>query len=257
MEYSLDNAQEFAWSSVTGHLDRGRVSLLGKYLLGNRVLDAGCGGGAYVDWLARRGLEAVGIDRHQRFLQMACDKGFAGAYVQADIVHLPFADKTFDCAYCFDVLEHVDDGLAISELGRVTKKRIIVAVPQRDQVMAQFGLTFSHYRDHTHLRTYTETSLRELLAPLQSVSVSILPELPIDLKSLVRSLAGVRSTRTVRWEMRYLNLRTAIRNRIWFKKQAVDARQIDPSQHMLARLLDQLWFREIYTGLVALVELAF
>jgi 2-polyprenyl-3-methyl-5-hydroxy-6-metoxy-1,4-benzoquinol methylase len=56
--YSLENAEKFKWSSVSGDLNPERISYLRKYIVGSRVLDAGCGGGGYVDFLCRRGFYA-------------------------------------------------------------------------------------------------------------------------------------------------------------------------------------------------------
>ena len=50
--YSLENARAFGWNSVSGDLLPERVELLNKYVVGRTVLDAGCGGGGFVDHLA-------------------------------------------------------------------------------------------------------------------------------------------------------------------------------------------------------------
>ncbi|KAF3885779.1 class I SAM-dependent methyltransferase [Tolypothrix bouteillei] len=158
--YTIENAEKFNWSSVSGQLNPERVSHLDKYLIGKKILDAGCGGGAYVEFLSQKNLEVTGVDKYEHFLQVARQKGKLGTYIQADITNLPFPDKVFDCTYCYDVLEHIDDQAAIKELIRVTSKRLIVAVPQEDEIMKKFNLTFLHYQDKTHLRNYTENSLK-------------------------------------------------------------------------------------------------
>lgn len=184
--YSLQNAKRFNWSSISGNLNPERVSHLEKYLIGEKVLDAGCGGGAYVEFLASKGLDVTGIDKYDEFLQVAREKGKLGNYVQGDMINLPFSNKSFDCTYCFDVLEHVDDRLALQELIRVTRKRLILAVPKEDEVMQKFNLTFLHYQDKTHLRNYTQNSLKNLVSENTDVSnLSIFPELAIPLKSLI------------------------------------------------------------------------
>jgi hypothetical protein len=104
------------------------------------------------------------------------------------VTNLPLSDKSFDTTFCYDVLEHVDDAAALAELARVTRKRILVAVPRTDDVMAPYGLTFFHYRDTTHLRTYTEGSLAALAATVRPVAVNIFPELPVPTRELVRHM---------------------------------------------------------------------
>jgi ubiquinone/menaquinone biosynthesis C-methylase UbiE len=192
--YSLENAQKFNWSSISGNLNPERVSHLENYVVGKKLLDAGCGGGAYVEFLAQKGFEVTGIDKYEEFLQVAREKGRLGTYVQGDVTNLPFADKTFDCTYCFDVLEHVDDQLAIQELARVTSKRLIIAVPREDTMMAKFGLAFNHYRDQTHLRYYTEDYLRQLAGSADYKDIEIIPEGFIPFELLFKEMLDKEKT---------------------------------------------------------------
>ena len=73
---------------------------------------------------------------------VARQRQFKGLFVQADLAHrLPFADGLFDTTVCLDVLEHVaDDGQTIRELARVTRRRLVLAVPQADQWMWRYRL---------------------------------------------------------------------------------------------------------------------
>lgn len=52
--------------------------------------------------------------------------------VKADAQHLPFRDKTFNIALCLHALEHIRNfRLALKEMIRVSKDRVIVHVPHR------------------------------------------------------------------------------------------------------------------------------
>src|SRR5438045_5722333 len=118
--YSIENARKFGWASIGGPLDPEKLETLDKYVVGPRVLDAGCGPGGYVDYVARKGLDATGIDKFPMFLEVAKEKGFQGTYTQGSLTDtLPFADGAFDTTICFDVLEHVDDEVVLRELARV------------------------------------------------------------------------------------------------------------------------------------------
>ena len=55
--------------------------------------------------------------------------------LKADITSLPFPDNAFDLVTCLEVIEHLDNEkmlLAIRELERVTKKYIIISIPNRE-----------------------------------------------------------------------------------------------------------------------------
>jgi SAM-dependent methyltransferase len=65
---------------------------------GMRVLDVGCGPGRHAHALARRGIEVVGVDISQRFVDLAAASAPPGAtFVRADARALAF-DGGFDAA---------------------------------------------------------------------------------------------------------------------------------------------------------------
>ena len=194
-EYTLENAKLFGWDSVSGNLLPERVDLLRQYVVGTTVLDAGCGGGAFVDYLARQGFQAVGMDKHAVFLNVARERCFRGTFVQGDLAErLPFADRSFDTTICLDVLEHVwDDTQTIRELARVTRRRLVVAVPQEDQWMWRYRLIFYPYRDPTHRRYYTPESLRALANSIRPARVEVFGEQKIHLQDLALQLLRPRS----------------------------------------------------------------
>jgi SAM-dependent methyltransferase len=208
--YSLENARRFGWATIGGPLDKEKTAILEKYVVGPRVLDAGCGGGGYVDYLARKGLDAVGVDKHSQFLTVAREKGFRGQFLQCDLAdRLPFADAAFDTTVCYDVLEHVDDVAAISELARVTRSRLILTVPQEDVWMTHHRLVFSTYRDQTHLRYYTESSLRALIATANPAKVKLFGEQFVSIRRLAGTMLAPVSkypflSKRYRWLFHFL-----------------------------------------------------
>jgi 2-polyprenyl-6-hydroxyphenyl methylase/3-demethylubiquinone-9 3-methyltransferase len=102
------------------------VDRLGVSPRGLRVLDVGCGGGLLAEEFARLGCRVAGIDPSSRSIAVA-DAHAAGQRLPIDYCvgtgeSLPFADESFDLAYCCDVLEHVADlDVVISETARVLK----------------------------------------------------------------------------------------------------------------------------------------
>lgn len=88
-----------------------------------KVLDAGCGEGVLVQRCLPR-LAIVGVDAD-----------YSSEHVRAaSLTALPFADETFDCALCLDVLEHLsyaEQPVALQELHRVirTGGELLLSVP--------------------------------------------------------------------------------------------------------------------------------
>ena len=183
--YSLENAKKFKWSSVSGDLNPERIAYLNKYIVGSNILDAGCGGGGYVDFLCRLGFHVTGVDINSNFLDLANKHLRLGSYVSSDLNNLPFPDKHFDFTYCFDVLEHLDDLSVLKELIRVTRSRIVITVPREDDFMHNYNLTFLHYQDKTHLRNYTRESLLGLLEQCKVYDAQIIYELFVPIKCLI------------------------------------------------------------------------
>jgi len=76
-------------------------------LAGKTVLDIGAGGGKWVRWLRRQGIEAYGVEPSDalftRFLRD--DSAFAHGTLSDD---LALSQRTFDVLTAFDVLEHVE-----------------------------------------------------------------------------------------------------------------------------------------------------
>jgi ubiquinone/menaquinone biosynthesis C-methylase UbiE len=96
------------------------------------ILDAGCGTGANLEWLAHYagGGRVVGLDLVStalRFCRARRDSGSARAnpaLVQASVTDLPFADHAFDLLASFDVLGQLPDAgdeQALGEIRRVLR----------------------------------------------------------------------------------------------------------------------------------------
>jgi len=93
---------------------------------GRTALDVGSGGGLLAEEFARLGFRVTGIDPSGESVAAArahaVDRGLEIEYVVGAGEELPFADASFDIAYCCDVLEHVDDlDRVLAETARVLK----------------------------------------------------------------------------------------------------------------------------------------
>jgi SAM-dependent methyltransferase len=92
---------------------------------GQRVLDVGCGPGRHAHALAQRGIEVVGVDISQRFVDLANEHAPPGAtFVRADARALPF-DGEFDavislCQGGFGLVGD-EDGAVLAGMARALK----------------------------------------------------------------------------------------------------------------------------------------
>jgi ubiquinone/menaquinone biosynthesis C-methylase UbiE len=119
------------------------------------LLDVGCGRGYFLSRVkkARPDLQHVGCD----VVDKLAHDGMR--LVQGNIETLPFDDATFDVVTCSHTLEHIiRPGAAVSELKRVTKHLLFVAVP----CQRYFYYTLD---EHVNFYPQKEMLLAELGAP--------------------------------------------------------------------------------------------
>lgn len=126
---------------------------IGRYLEeGDSVFEIGCGSGEGMIFLSRHfGVLCQGIDISEHAVKMCRKKGL---YVeQADFSeYLPYVSDAFDMVFSQHVVEHIfDDTAAISRSINMARKYAIHTVPH------------DNMRDTSHLRPYTEESVRELM----------------------------------------------------------------------------------------------
>ena len=93
-----------------------------------------------------------------------------------DVTKLDFADDSFDCVFCAEVLEHVPQlQQACKELARVARHEIVVGVPYKQDI--RLGRTTCSVcglqnPPWGHVNAFDEESLRCLFARLKPVSTS-------------------------------------------------------------------------------------
>lgn len=119
------------------------------------ILDAGCGSGRNLEWLARFGA-VTGLELSADSLEYARRRA-VGSVVAGSVEEIPLEGASFDLVTSFDVIEHVDDRRALHELHRVLRPggRLVVSVPA-------YPLLWSEHdaRNH-HRRRYTTRALLE------------------------------------------------------------------------------------------------
>ena len=140
------------------------------------VLDAGCGLGRHLRHLARMPeLKIFGIDKNTWALTETAKSVATMPDAQskdylfsiADITKLPFADSSFDCVICSEVMEHIPDHeKALKELDRILKPQgtLAVSVPRfLTERICWFISWDYHNEEGGHIRIYKKKQLREML----------------------------------------------------------------------------------------------
>jgi len=130
------------------------------------MLDAGCGNGVFVNYLAetRNGISITGVDRSSAAL----------AYVktnkqEASVDALPFADQSFDCVSCLEVIEHLPETIyekSLDELARVSKGCIIISVPYKEKLEESYTrcpACRSIFNYELHLRSFNDDAMKKLM----------------------------------------------------------------------------------------------
>lgn len=96
------------------------------------ILDVGCGEGFTMSQLKTENskLKIVGVDSLDESVKIAKEIHPYLDIRKGDIYKLDFKDNSFDLVLCTEVLEHLTDPKkALSELKRVTKRYLILSVP--------------------------------------------------------------------------------------------------------------------------------
>lgn len=95
----------------------------------SRILEVGCGGGALLAFLERRGHEAVGVDILEEAVRLAAQAAPSSRVILARADDLPFADASFDRVVSHHLVEHLDDlPAALREWRRVLRPGGILAI---------------------------------------------------------------------------------------------------------------------------------
>ena len=167
LEYTYQLEERFWWFRG---MRRVAWSWLGK-LGPTRILDAGCGTGFHLHWLADRWPRArvQGMDLSETALRFAGSRG-AVPLVRASVTGLPFAPGSFDLVTSFDVISQVPTEAvpkALSEFWYVLRPggHLFVRVP------AVPWLCSSHDEE---LQTHTRFSLAQLTGMMQLAGFDVL-----------------------------------------------------------------------------------
>jgi ubiquinone/menaquinone biosynthesis C-methylase UbiE len=174
---------EELWQQLPDELEAPELELRLAFLLSalraeDRVLDLGCGDGAFTGAIAASGATVLGADVAQAALQRARSRhaGLDFRLVPID-GPLPFEDNSFTLLWASEVIEHVADTARwLSEVRRVLAPagRLLITTPSHGRLRLLLGgiERFSEpLGDHLHL--YTKSSLAVLLTEFGFAEVAV------------------------------------------------------------------------------------
>ena len=168
------------WAAVPEGAEPEHFALRRDFLLahvpeGARVLDVGCGEGAFSAALAEAGARPVAVDVSDEPLRRLRTRFPALTDVRraADGEALPVGDDEVDAVWAGEVVEHVVDvGSFCAELRRVLRPGgpLILTTPDHPRrLLVRFALRPAAFEEHfspyaDHLRFFTARTLRRVLA---------------------------------------------------------------------------------------------
>jgi ubiquinone/menaquinone biosynthesis C-methylase UbiE len=142
-------------------------------VLGGKVLEIGCGGGAFTRALKRHrpDLAIFGCDLSRKSIEIAKKSGGGVSYRQADAYKLFYQSNSFDALVSFDVWEHLDKPKqAFNEAHRVLKSGGVFHffVPTEGERLSLYQLAprllYRTKQKFTgHVQEFSRESLMELL----------------------------------------------------------------------------------------------
>jgi 2-polyprenyl-3-methyl-5-hydroxy-6-metoxy-1,4-benzoquinol methylase len=166
----MDDWREAVWRAVPEGVEPERFAARRAFLLqrvaaGERVLDLGCGDGAFAAELVRAGCAVTMADVADEALRRARARApEAQAIMLAEGEPLPFDEDAFDVVWAGEVLEHVADVVGLlAEVRRVLRwgGRLLVSTPWHGRIVVATDAHFDPRSDH--LRFFSARTLRAVL----------------------------------------------------------------------------------------------
>ncbi len=123
----------------------------------SRILEVGCGGGAFLAFLEGKGHRPTGVDVLEEALEAAGKAAPRSEILAADAGRLPFADASFDRLVSQHLVEHLDDlPGALREWRRVLAPGGVLALCTPNRLYPCPSL----FDDPGHVRIYDPGELR-------------------------------------------------------------------------------------------------
>jgi 2-polyprenyl-3-methyl-5-hydroxy-6-metoxy-1,4-benzoquinol methylase len=182
-----------------------------------RLLDFGCGNGAFLEQMAQQGWQVTGIDV---IVPEELARRAAGRFpvLAGSLPHADLAPRTFDVITMWQSLEHVHDPLAVLHEARrllVPGGQLLISVPNLASAsFGWFGANWFGLDLPRHLTHFTPTTLHRML---QRAGFHVSSIRMIRHSSWMRHSAHRRVRRSkVSWRQRLLRARLGSTLAAWY-----------------------------------------
>lgn len=138
------------------------------FVKGKKVLEVGCGDGYGSAYLAKTAAQVTGLDYEKDVISQAKNKYSCKnlSFTDGDATRLQFADKSFDAACSFQVIEHIpEDNLPqyLSEIRRVLKDDGIFYVSTLN-LEHSIKSPLTYQKNPAHCKEFALGDLKKLLS---------------------------------------------------------------------------------------------
>jgi len=169
------------------------------------VLDVGCGDGALLSELHRRGFgrRLSGLEITERAVAIARERDGIDSVDVYDGAHVPFAEHSFDLGILSHVLEHVRDPAALlAETARVCRA-LVFEVPLEANWSARRANKRGHAAEVGHLQRLDRAGARSIAA---GAGLAVLAEvedaLPLRVHCFFAESPAAQASAAAKWGVR-------------------------------------------------------
>lgn len=147
------------------------------------ILDVGCGNGSFLNFLLKinKYTKLIGLDFSEEAL-----KHVKTEKIKGNCSNLPFNKNEFDLVTSLEVLEHLpynDFKSTVSEIQRVSKKYIIITVPNSQDIkhsLKECPMCHCRFNPYFHLRSFDKNKLKYLFSNFRPIIIK--PIGPISIR---------------------------------------------------------------------------
>lgn len=170
-----------------------------------RTLEVGCGDGALLCELRRRGFGGAlsGVEITDAAVAIARSRPQIDSVERYDGLHLPAADGAYELGVLSHVLEHVPDPAALlREVARACRA-VVVEVPLEANWSARRAGKREHAAEVGHLQRLDRRAMREIVARAGlSIAAELEDPLPLEVHRFFADTPRQRAAARARWAVR-------------------------------------------------------